>query len=129
MVGGEVTMIPQGCFFTEKTPAPWPPIRYSGRSTPMPRDRLVVVAVVARAVAAYTEHPWDCQRDEPRTGGVRNSGYFFSPQTYHLHAPRRRVSELAWAPIRIHTHVISLDGLTPEQQTQLTDEVLPFAVG
>ena len=93
-----------------------------------PRAKIMAAVLVATLLVAG--HDAHCKHDEvaPRSGGVRDTGYRFSPQDYA--GRHRRLSAASWSPIRISINMdSSLQSTLPANlYTLLVDTLLPNAI-
>ena len=71
-----------------------------------------------------------CAHDEDAqiSGGVRNSGYFFSPQQYAEGERGRRAQTAPWKKMRITVEYSTTSALSSEQDTFLRNKLVPTAV-
>jgi leishmanolysin-like peptidase len=98
--------------------------------------RLALLACAPYALAhSHTE--FGCVHDEvnQHEGGVRDSGYFFSPQAYegdHLAEEsgqrRRRLTATTHENLRVQINVVSIDALSSSLQSFLSGTLLPSAL-
>jgi hypothetical protein len=84
-----------------------------------------------QAVEDSAHQEYRCVHDEieQRSGGVDDSGYFFSPQQYasEMAPGRRRLQSLSYSPIRVEIRYVDTSALTSSLQTFLTGTLVPWA--
>ena len=78
----------------------------------------------------HTGEQLHCAYEEnaQHSGGVRDAGYFFSPQDYGDNGPGRRLSASAWSNIRIKIEYTTTSALDTTQDAFLRTQLLPAAV-
>ena len=89
---------------------------------------VVLAAVLSHPAPSGEQRNCAHEAASRHSGGVRDLGYFFSPQNYGDAAHGRALSTTSWSPIRITESYISTTALSASKETFFKTKLIPDAI-